>query len=132
GALIINVGFVGTVSADFFGVGNAEENAAVGGVVCPEFGVDLEIFVGLLADQMSALALVGNQRVTFNTPVGIADGIKIVLTLALVDCRDPARGRAVSATGGQQSGRSQCNRMQSFHFFFSHISGDRTIVRNGD
>src|SRR5262245_55353280 len=55
--LVIDIHLVGALRADVFGIGNANENAAVGGVIGPELGSDLEVLVGVLRDQMATLAL---------------------------------------------------------------------------
>ena len=71
------------LGADGFWIGDAKKDAAVRGVVGPELGPDLEVLVGVLRDQMAALAFVGHDRAVLGPPIGIADPVPVVQGLGV-------------------------------------------------
>ena len=77
-ALVVDIHLVGALGADVFGIGNSNENAAVRGGVRPELGPDLEVLVGVLRDQMAALAFVGHDGAVLDPPVGIAGPVPVL------------------------------------------------------
>ena len=91
--LVVDIHLVRALGANVFGIGNADENAAVRGVIGPELGPDLEVLVGVLRDQMAALALVGHDDAVLGPPVGIADPVPVIqgLGVGAVKKRDPPR-----------------------------------------
>src|SRR5262245_27422478 len=90
GALVEDVDLVAGPGADGGGILASNEDAAVGLLVRPELGVDLEVLVRVLADEVTALALVGDERAVFDTPIGLARAGPVAHRLA-VGQRDPAR-----------------------------------------
>ena len=92
-ALIVDIRLVRALGADGFWIGDAKKDAAVRGVVGPELGPDLEVLVGVLRDQMAALAFVGHDRAVLGPPIGIADPVPVVQGLGVraVKERDPSR-----------------------------------------
>ena len=97
-ALVEDVHLVAALGAELLRIGTADEDAAVGVVARPELGVDLEVLVLVLGDQVRRLALVGNQRAVLDPPVGFADLIPVAHGLA-VDQRDPAGTALAEASG---------------------------------
>src|SRR5437016_7163630 len=92
GALVEDVHLVGAGGGDLLGIGAAEEDAAVRGVVRPELGPDLKVLVRALRDEKAALALVGDDGAVLRSPVGVADAVPVVQAGGAVDERGPARG----------------------------------------
>ena len=81
-ALIVDIRLVRALGADGFWIGDAKKDAAVRGVVGPELP-DLEVLVGVLRDQMAALAFVGHDRAVLGPPIGIADPVPVVQGLGV-------------------------------------------------
>src|SRR4051794_34622100 len=127
-ALVEDVDLVADLGVDLVALIAANEDAAVGFLVGPELGLDLEILVAVLADQIREVLdveLVGGQRTVLHLPVGLAD-LGPVALLRGVEQRDPAvalpgRGAGELKGGGakQQAGR-ECR--QTLHRI-SPVSG---------
>src|SRR5438552_940888 len=91
--LVVYIHLVGTLTADVFGIGIANKNTAIRRVIRPELGPYLEVLVGVLRDQMAALALVGHDGAVLRPPAGIADPIPVVQGLgvgAVKKCDPPS------------------------------------------
>src|SRR5499426_4595358 len=91
GALVVDIHFVGALRSDLGRIGRADEDPAVRVVIRPELGPDHEILVGVLRDEVAALALVGDDRAPFGSPVGVADPVPVLEARAAVDQRHPPR-----------------------------------------
>src|SRR5207244_572486 len=85
----------------------ANEDAAVGVIIGPELGLDLEILVGLLADEIGGILALGDlvchQRPVLHRPIGFAD-LGPVAHLGAVDERHPAVALAGRCAGKLDSG----------------------------
>src|SRR5476649_416432 len=92
GTLVENVDLVAQRRVDLRGVLAADEDAAVHVLVGPELGVDLEVLVRLLGDEIGrvlALELVGHDRAALDPPVRGADTGEIAHALAVDDGGPP-------------------------------------------
>ena len=90
--LVEDVDLVAGLAADSLRLLATDEDAAVGVVADPELGPDLEILVGILADEISevlALKLVSQKCAVLHRPVGFADLVPVA-HFGAVDQRDPA------------------------------------------
>src|SRR6266851_5274716 len=115
GALVEDVDLVAVLGGDLFGIGAANEDAAVGVGIDPELGPDFEIRIGILRDQ-EAVALVGLHDAVGKRPIGVADLCPVVEALA-VEQRDPS---GVALTGGlvpetREPHDEQCRGEPAFH-----------------
>src|SRR5438552_13332051 len=91
--LVVDVHLIAGDGTDLGMIAAAQENAAVRRVIRPELRLDLEILVGILRDEISALATVGDDRAVLGSPVGVADGIEIFQSRCAVDELGPSRAR---------------------------------------
>src|SRR5476651_848066 len=88
GALVEDVDLVADRRVDLRGVLAADKDAAVHVLVGPELGVDLEVLVLLLGDEIGrvlALELVGHDRAALDPPVGRAHAGEVTHALAVDD-----------------------------------------------
>src|SRR5665213_667555 len=111
GTGIPDVHLIGRGAADLVGIGAANENAAIGFAVDPEFSPDLVIGIALLRDQ-EAVAPVGDDGAVLDPPIGVPDLVEIVEGLA-VEQRYPAaiglRGGPLYGCESGKAGQSQGN-----------------------
>ena len=118
--LVEDIDLVADLGVGLLRAAAAEEDAAVGIVVGPEFGLDLEILVGGLADEKRGLLalgdLVGAQRTVLHRPVGFADLDPLSHPRAIYK-RDPAvglsQGRAgkLNGIGADQQAGCKCRQV---------------------
>src|SRR5262249_57787460 len=87
GPLVEDVHLIGGLGGWLLRIAAADEDAAVGVIVDPELGLDLEIPVGFFRNQ-EALALVGLDDAVDEPPVCIAHLVPVVEILA-VEQRNP-------------------------------------------
>src|SRR5436853_1781487 len=89
--LVVDVHFIAGDRTDLGAIGAAQENAAVRRVIRPELRLDLKVLVGIIREEISALALVGDDGTVLRSPVGVADGAEVAHASGAVDERGPAR-----------------------------------------
>jgi hypothetical protein len=134
GALVVDVDLVAGPGADGRGVLASNEDAAVGRLVRPELGVDLEVLVRALGDEVTALALVGDERSVLDAPIGLSRAGPVAHRLA-VGQRDPARAgladRLRRKLDGDETGREQPNgrRKRAYHDVVLPVSDWRAAER---
>src|SRR5438093_7734579 len=108
GPFVEDVDLVADLGVDLRRLVAANEDAAVGVIIGPELGLDLEILVRLLADEIGGILALGdlvrNQRPVFHRPIGFAD-LGPVAHLGAVDERHPA-----IALAGRDAGKLKCGR----------------------
>jgi hypothetical protein len=102
--LVEDVDLIAGLAVDGLRLLAADEDSAIGLVVDPELGADLEVLVGGLGDEIGeilAVQLVGGQHAVLHRPIGLADLVPVAL-LAGVDQRDPvvSERRARRERGG--------------------------------
>src|SRR6478752_6671245 len=90
GALVEDVDLVAGPSADGSGVFASDEDATVGFLVSPELGVDLEVLVRVLGDEVAALTLICDECAVLDAPISLSCAVPVAHGLA-VGQRDPAR-----------------------------------------
>src|SRR5207245_1541565 len=92
-------------------------NAAVHRVICAELRLDLNVLVGIIREEISALALVGDDGTVFRSPVGVADGAEVAHAGGAIDERGPARvgPRHVRAAENAHDQQSHSDDRQAFH-----------------
>src|SRR5207247_10809748 len=106
--------------ADGRGIFAADEDAAVGFLVRPELGVDHEVLVRGLGDQVAALALVGDERAVLDAPIGLSGRGPAVHGLS-IEQLNPARAglarRLRRKLNGGEAGSEQRNdsRNRAYH-----------------
>src|SRR5215208_5427890 len=71
-----DVHLVAIPRADLFGIFAPNEDPAIRLLVRPEFGINHEVLVRVLADQVAPFALVSNDRAVLNPPVGFANFVE--------------------------------------------------------
>ena len=137
GPLVEDIHLVADLGVDLVAAVAAEEYAAVGGVVSPEFGLDHEVLVGVLGDQVGrvlAVELVGHQRAVLQLPIGLADLAPFGGLVIAVDQLDPAialagsHGRELNGGGADQKSGGECR--QIFHVWppFPFLVGAQPII----
>src|SRR5438477_403556 len=89
--LVVDVHFIAGDRIDLGAIGAAQENAAVRRVIRPELRLDLKVLVGIIREEISALALVGDDGTVLRSPVGVADGAEVTHAGGTIDERGPAR-----------------------------------------
>src|SRR5436309_1587967 len=89
--LVVDVHFISGDRTYLGAIGAAQENAAVRRVIRPELRLDLKVLVGIIREEISALALVGDDGTVLRSPVGVADGAEVAQAGGAVDERGPAR-----------------------------------------
>src|SRR6266705_2568765 len=89
--LVVDVHFIAGDRTDLGAIGAAQENAAVRRVIRPELRLDLKVLVGIIREEISALAFVGDDGTVLRSPVGVADGAEVTHAGGPVDERGPAR-----------------------------------------
>jgi hypothetical protein len=104
--------------SDLLRVLGADEDAAVGVVVGPELGPDLEVPVRALRHQEAAFALVGDDRAVLDAPVGVPHALEVIQPLFAIDQRGPPapghpRGQRAADDGEAKS--ETCDQRPSFH-----------------
>src|SRR5476651_1448275 len=115
GTLVEDVDLVADRRVDLRGILAADEDAAVHVLVGPELGVDLEVLVLLLGDEIGrvlALELVGHDRAALDPPVGRADTGEIAHALAVDDGGPPGilrHGRSPHQRPKERYARNECN-----------------------
>src|SRR5215510_9267176 len=119
GPLVVDIHFIRALRADLGWFGRADEDPAVRVVIRPELGPDHEILVGVLRDEVAALALVGDDRAPFGAPVGVADPVPVLEARAAVDKRHPPLvplGHAGAPEGAEQDDQQpDGDARQAFH-----------------
>src|SRR5262245_43993218 len=131
GALVEDVDLVAGPGADGCGILASNEDAAVGLLVRPELGVDLEVLVRVLGDEVTAPALVGHERSVLDAPIGLSGAGPITHRLA-VGQRDPARAsladRLRRKLNGDETGSEQPNasRKRAYHDVILPVSDRRS------
>src|SRR5471032_3021109 len=111
GALVEDVDLVADRRVDLRGVLAADEDAAVHVLVDPELGVDLEVLVLVLGDEIGgilALELVGHDRAALDPPVGGAHAGEVTHALAVHD-GGPSRILRIRHTTHQRDARNNGN-----------------------
>src|SRR6266699_3255791 len=89
--LVVDVHFIAGDRTDLGAIGAAQENAAVRRVIRPELRLDLKVLVGIIREEISALALVGDDGTVLRSPVGVADRAEVTHARGAVDERGPSR-----------------------------------------
>src|SRR5262245_7822982 len=131
GALVEDVDLVAGPGADGGGILASNEDAAVGLLVRPELGIDLEVLVRVLRDEVAALALVSDDCPVLDAPIGVARGGKVAHRLA-VGHRHPARAGLPDRTrrklNGDETGSEQHNagRKRAYHDVVLPVSNRRS------
>src|SRR5262249_39049762 len=88
---VVDVALVAGLGARLLGVLAADEDAAVGVVADPEFGVDLEVLVFVLRDQergvLRVLLALGHDRAVLNRELGVAVALPVTEIFLAVEQR---------------------------------------------
>src|SRR5678816_5039 len=128
GALVVDIYFIGIIGADFLGIGDADEDAAVGGGISPELGIDLEILIGVFRDELPAFAFIRHDDTALGAPVRIAYPVKVFESSVAVNQGDPARPRMRGAAENGERNDQQYGYNRYCLLYTSDAADERSSV----